>query len=209
MKQWVTDASADFNTISKPASQNIKSIIGNRSDDTLHILERLSKDVPFAKTEKSLKELDKEKYKRFGYAKSLEGSNPSHVKSGWIDLLNRYTEFVIADTNRESQLDRKADKKTDKDRLAKPVRVTSAFISEDVGKNNSQELQTSQVTQSLERIVEQLSNIETRLLEAAAASGQKEKVDDPCIQWLEDEDLTGRLQKILKRQAKRKGIDLT
>lgn len=68
------------------------------------------------------------------------------------------------------------------------------------------------VIESLARIVEQLTNIEMKFSQAAhvspAAAGSSEETA-PAVQWLEDDDLAGRLQGILRRQAKRRGIDLS
>lgn len=68
------------------------------------------------------------------------------------------------------------------------------------------------VIESLARIVEQLTNIEMKFSQAAhvspAAAGSSEETA-LAVQWLEDDDLAGRLQGILRRQAKRRGIDLS
>lgn len=68
------------------------------------------------------------------------------------------------------------------------------------------------VIDSLARIVEQLTNIEMKFTQAvrvpAAAVGSSSEAE-PAVQWLEDDDLAGRLQGILRRQAKRRGIDLS
>lgn len=65
---------------------------------------------------------------------------------------------------------------------------------------------------TLERIVEHLSTTGTSFSEAAAAiskaAGQKDEWEGPAIRWLGEEDLAERLNGILRRQAKRRGIDL-
>jgi len=67
------------------------------------------------------------------------------------------------------------------------------------------------VIESLTRIVEQLTSIEMKFSQAAGASpaAVESREEAPAVQWLEDDDLTGRLQGILRRQAKRRGIDLS
>ena len=65
------------------------------------------------------------------------------------------------------------------------------------------------VIQTLERIVEKLVNIETKYVELAADARQDAADAEPAIDWLNEEDLAARLQTILKRQARRRGIDLS
>jgi hypothetical protein len=69
--------------------------------------------------------------------------------------------------------------------------------------------QPAMIIQTLERIVEKLVDIETRYVELAAGARQDAEDKEPAIEWLSDDDLAARLQTILKRQARRRGIDLS
>ncbi|HXB22290.1 MAG TPA: hypothetical protein VNV88_12955 [Candidatus Solibacter sp.] len=64
---------------------------------------------------------------------------------------------------------------------------------------------------ALDRLAETLNTLEGRLAgssHALSASKGAEQTDSGEILWLEEEELAGRLQTILKRQARRRGIDL-
>lgn len=63
----------------------------------------------------------------------------------------------------------------------------------------------------LERIVGKLVNIETKYVEIAAQAREDADAEskEASVDWLNDDDLTMRLQRILKRQARRRGIDLS
>lgn len=69
--------------------------------------------------------------------------------------------------------------------------------------------ESSPLVDSLERIVEKLVGLETKFSKAAEPLEQGEKREDAAVRWMEDDDLAGRLQKILRRQARRRGINLT
>jgi hypothetical protein len=58
----------------------------------------------------------------------------------------------------------------------------------------------------LERAVTRLEGIE------AAASGERARrlePAEPAVRWLEEDELAGRLDRILRQQARDRGIDLT
>ncbi len=68
----------------------------------------------------------------------------------------------------------------------------------------------AQVVRLLEDVVGELGSIGARLAEA----GQRVDRDgpnaiEPAVRWLEDDELAGRLQRILMRQARGRGIDLS
>jgi hypothetical protein len=71
--------------------------------------------------------------------------------------------------------------------------------------------QPTMIIQTLERIAEKLANIETKYVEIAAQAAQHAEAEgkEGSVEWLNDDDLTARLQRILKRQARRRGIDLS
>lgn len=69
--------------------------------------------------------------------------------------------------------------------------------------------ESSPLVDSLERIVEKLVGLETKFSKAAEPLQQSEKREEAAVRWMEDDDLAGRLQKILRRQARRRGINLT
>jgi hypothetical protein len=112
-----------------------------------------------------------------------------------------------------------AGEETVKDFLSEPtpagVRLSTAI--EDVFKgrraNNAvsgrADAESSPLVNSLERIVEKLVRIETKFSKAVEPLQQNEKKEDVAVRWMEDDDLAGRLQKILRRQARRRGINLT
>jgi hypothetical protein len=54
----------------------------------------------------------------------------------------------------------------------------------------------------VEQAVGDLATVERRLVELGAREA-------PQVQWLEDDELAGRLQAILARQARQRGIDLS
>ena len=65
---------------------------------------------------------------------------------------------------------------------------------------------------ALDRLAETLNTLEGRLAGSSHAmtdSKRAEQTDPGEILWLEEEELAGRLQTILKRQARRRGIDLS
>jgi hypothetical protein len=58
----------------------------------------------------------------------------------------------------------------------------------------------------VEQAVGALATIEHRLADLAARPAEPAP---PAVEWLEDDDLAARLQGILSRQARRRGIDLS
>ncbi len=66
--------------------------------------------------------------------------------------------------------------------------------------------QSDLILNSLQGIASGVSSIEGRL--AAASIPEKQSAARVEVRWLEDEDLAGQLQKILRRQAIRKGIEI-
>lgn len=93
-------------------------------------------------------------------------------------------------------------------RLAQAVR---AALAPAAASAESPHAAAQPVIESLTRIVEQLTSIEMKFSQAASASTAtvESREEPPAVQWLEDDDLAGRLQGILRRQAKRRGIDLS
>jgi hypothetical protein len=63
----------------------------------------------------------------------------------------------------------------------------------------------ARLTRLVERAVEDLAAVDLRLSDLA------DKADTPApdVQWLEDDELAGRLQGIFARQAHQRGIDLS
>lgn len=59
----------------------------------------------------------------------------------------------------------------------------------------------------MEQAVADLAGVERRLAELSASEATIPA--QPAVQWLEDEELAGRLQSILGRQARQRGIDLS
>jgi hypothetical protein len=58
----------------------------------------------------------------------------------------------------------------------------------------------------VEQAVKELAAVERRLGEL----GERQRESDvPAVEWLDDEELAGRLQAIFARQARRRGIDLS
>jgi hypothetical protein len=68
------------------------------------------------------------------------------------------------------------------------------------------------VVELLERAVRRLEGIESRLAETRVAPGTGAAIGGsasaPAVEWLEDEELAGRLHRILRGQARRRGIVL-
>ncbi len=64
------------------------------------------------------------------------------------------------------------------------------------------------VVRLLEGVVGELGSIGAMLAEAGQW-GSGPSGNAPAVRWLEDDELAGRLQRILMRQARGRGIDLS
>jgi hypothetical protein len=62
--------------------------------------------------------------------------------------------------------------------------------------------QLAKLIDLVEQAADGLAAVERRLAELGAREA-------PQVQWLEDDELAGRLQEILVRQARQRGIDLS
>jgi hypothetical protein len=69
--------------------------------------------------------------------------------------------------------------------------------------------QSGSMVRSLERIVEKLVDIELKISSPSEPVQESEKREGASLRWLDDNDLAGRLQSILRRQVRNRGIDLT
>lgn len=89
--------------------------------------------------------------------------------------------------------------------------AVQAALASTAGRTGNAEAVAAPLVESLARIVEQLTTIEFKFSQRAAVAAPAAGRDEhsPAVQWLEDDDLAGRLQGILRRQARRRGIDLS
>lgn len=100
---------------------------------------------------------------------------------------------------------------------ARPLRNGMARVLQTAGATSTTTLEKGKLSEQpmlmemLERIVGKLVNIETKYVEIAAQAREDADTEskEVSVEWLNDDDLTMRLQRILKRQARRRGIDLS
>jgi hypothetical protein len=100
---------------------------------------------------------------------------------------------------------------------ARPVQNGMARMLQTAGSTSTAKLEKGKLSEQpmlmemLERIVGKLVNIETKYVEIAAQAREDADAEskEASVEWLNDDDLTMRLQRILKRQARRRGIDLS
>lgn len=205
LKQWVKDENVGIDLISKLAFREISMIGGSSSEETLDTAKGpADKSLPI-KIARSVGSLMKGGRAWFGYPGILKGRGPAQYGNTGgndrFDSLRKPASFDVAGMNRQGPLEREGDVRAGKGRLEEAVQAAWSLFAGSAEKSNYRDHETSPVIQSLERIVEQLMRIETRFPEA--------REEEPKVQWLEDEDLAGRLQKILRGQARRRGIDLS
>ncbi|MEW6737214.1 MAG: hypothetical protein AB1489_38370 [Acidobacteriota bacterium] len=89
--------------------------------------------------------------------------------------------------------------------LEQTVAATSRVLTEQSQKITEKQLQSLAISQSLEQITAQLNSIESTM-SVVNTPIKQQREEQPEVQWLTDEELADRLQKVLKRQARRKGI---
>ena len=70
------------------------------------------------------------------------------------------------------------------------------------------ELREERFLTAMDRLAESLSTFENRMIETSRAK-TAEQANSEEIMWLEEDELAGKLERILKRQARRRGIDLS
>lgn len=89
--------------------------------------------------------------------------------------------------------------------------AVQAALAPTARRTGNAEAAAAPIVESMARIVDQLVIIEMKFSQPAETApptaGRVEP--SPAVQWLEDDDLAGRLQGILRRQARRRGIDLS
>jgi len=103
------------------------------------------------------------------------------------------------------------------DSKARPVQNRMARVLQTAGSTSTAKLEKGKLSEQpmlmeiLERIVGKLVNIETKYVEIAAQAREDADAEgkEASVEWLNDDDLTMRLQRILKRQARRRGSDLS